>query len=618
MATASKGIRAGRAFVELFADDSKLVRGLKAAEKKVMAFGQSLQRIGKSMMALSAAVVAPLVASAKVFANVGDAVAKMARRTGFSAESLSELGYAAELSGTNVETLEIAIRRMQRTITDAQAGLTTAQRGLARFGLTAEQLAGLSPEDQFRRIADGLAAIADPTERASAAMEVLGRSGTALIPMLARGSAGLEAMQQQARKLGLTISKQDAEAAEELTDALSAMWRSLKQGVFIVGSALAPELKRAAEWMTAVAVKSAQWLRTNKELIVNLFKTAVAVGAAGAAMLALGKAITTVLGLTAKLGGIKLLGLAAVGTGIAYIAKQTDAGGKAIRWLGDRFAELRGRAEETYGGIADAMAGGDIALAGRILWLSLKQEWVRGVGQLQQVWQDFMAWLSKAKITVDWGISSAKEKTVDFATRKLLEAEAWAKKLVYQTRSIKVVRGEKDMAELMAREAEEFAKIDQWLADALKGAADAHAEKLDQVNSKFIVNWDKVESDHLQKRAAVEAEAAQALKEAQQQWSESLAKAKTTRWMAEADTAAADIRDALAGVGDYLELQVERAKGFSMSAGQELWNRIVGSLGPSGDIDKKQLDVQKQIKQTVMDQTDRLERAMEGAGGFAE
>ena len=621
MATSSKGIRAGRAFVELFADDSRLVRGLKAAEAKVMAFGRSIQRIGKGMMALSAAVVAPLVASAKVFAKMGDAVAKMARRTGFSAESLSELGYAAELSGTNVEALENAIRRMQRTITDAQAGLSTAQRGLARFGLTAEQLAGLSPEEQFRRIADGLAAIADPTERASAAMEVFGRSGTALIPMLSRGSAGLDELQQQARKLGLTISKQDAEAAEKLTDAMSDMWRSLKQGVFVVGSALAPELKRAAEWMTAVAVKSADWLRVNKGLIVNLFKTAVAVGATGAAMLVLGKAITTVLGLAAALGGVKILGMTAIGTGVAYIAKQTEAGRKAIVGLADRFADLGSRVRDTYAGITDAMAGGYIALAGRILWLSLKQEWVRGVAGLQRVWEDFLSWISKAKITIDWGISSAKEKAVDWTTRKLLEAQAEAKRVAVRGN---VAVGAKAVAAQKEREAEEFAKIDQWLADALKGAADAHAEKLDRVNTKFIVSWDKVESAHLRELAEVDAEVAKAIQDAQEQWSRSIEKARASNWFASAESAGSAagrgideaIRDAMAGAAESLGLQAERAKGFSMSAGQELWGRIVESLGKGGDIEKKQLDVQQQINRSVLDQTGRLERVLENVGTF--
>ncbi len=38
--SSSHNIRAGRAFVELFADDSKLVRGLRPAERRVKAFGK--------------------------------------------------------------------------------------------------------------------------------------------------------------------------------------------------------------------------------------------------------------------------------------------------------------------------------------------------------------------------------------------------------------------------------------------------------------------------------------------------------------------------------------------------------------------------------------------------
>ena len=61
MAGSAQGIRAGRAFVELFADDTKLVRGLRAAERKLKAFGSSVQAIGKGMFALGASVVNPPV-----------------------------------------------------------------------------------------------------------------------------------------------------------------------------------------------------------------------------------------------------------------------------------------------------------------------------------------------------------------------------------------------------------------------------------------------------------------------------------------------------------------------------------------------------------------------------
>ena len=53
-------IRAGRAFVELFADDSKLVRGLKRAQAKLKAFGESVRNMGLKLAGLGSAIVAPL------------------------------------------------------------------------------------------------------------------------------------------------------------------------------------------------------------------------------------------------------------------------------------------------------------------------------------------------------------------------------------------------------------------------------------------------------------------------------------------------------------------------------------------------------------------------------
>lgn len=57
MPPSSGAIRAGRAFVELFADDSKLVRGLKSAQKKLEGYGKGVRSSGLKMMALGGAIV---------------------------------------------------------------------------------------------------------------------------------------------------------------------------------------------------------------------------------------------------------------------------------------------------------------------------------------------------------------------------------------------------------------------------------------------------------------------------------------------------------------------------------------------------------------------------------
>ncbi|MCL4193730.1 MAG: hypothetical protein KJZ87_18475, partial [Thermoguttaceae bacterium] len=238
----AQGIRAGQAFVELFADDSRLVRGLKAASAKLKAWGQGVTAVGKTMLAGGATVLGALVGTAKVFANMGSQLADMSARTGVSVEALSELGYVAEMSGGDLETLEAGLRKMQKAIVEAATGSQSAQESLSALGITIADLKNLSPDEQFMLIADRLAQIKNPTQRAAAAMEVFGKSGTKLLPMMAGGAAGLEAMRQKARDLGLVMSSEDAAAADGFGDVLDTLWKTLKVGVFTIGSALAPIL----------------------------------------------------------------------------------------------------------------------------------------------------------------------------------------------------------------------------------------------------------------------------------------------------------------------------------------------------------------------------------------
>ena len=406
----SKGIRAGRAFVELFADDKKLVRGLRAAQRKLKAFGDSVRNIGQRMMALGAAVAAPLIAATKAFAAMGDSLAKMSARTGVSVEALSELSFAAEQSGTDVGSLEKSLARMQRSIYDAGRGLSTATDALADLGLTMADVDGLSPEEQFKLLGDRIGGIEDPTRKAAIAMSLFGRSGTALLPMFNQGAAGIEALQQEARALGLTMSGEDAAAAEELTDTLNRLWRVVKMGVFNIGSALAPMLGEMVAWMTRVVVTASEWIKANKDLIVTVMKVAAAVIAGGAALVLLGVAInglgvmfgvlstvvTTVGSLFGMLGavigalvspiGIVVAALAGLG---GYMLYTTGAGGKALGWLGSKFNILKNDAMAAFDGISAALAAGDIGLAMKVLWLTLKMEFTRGVNFLEKAWLNF-------------------------------------------------------------------------------------------------------------------------------------------------------------------------------------------------------------------------------------
>lgn len=406
-------VKAGKAYVELGVHD-KLAKGLRRAQARLKAFGAGVTKIGMGMMKLGAVAMAPLLGAAKVFSTMGDRVAKMAKRTGFSVEALSELTYVASQTGTELGDLEKVVRRMQRSIYDAERGLSTAVDGFADLGLTVKDFEGLNPEQQFKLMADRIAGIEDPSRKAAIAMTLLGRSGTALLPMMAGGAAGIDKLMKTARTMGLTMSKEDAVAAELLTDKMDLLWKVVKMGAFNVGAALVPILVSAANTITDVATRISAWVKTNRGLIVSVFKIVGLVIAAGAGLAVLGTVISMVGGLLGVLAtAVSALGallgfllspiglvVAAVAGLGAYLLFATETGAKWLGWLGDSFGALKEDASKSFDGIKRAMKAGDIGLAAELLWLTLKKWWVKGTGWLLEKW-----FAAKNKMT-EWATSA--------------------------------------------------------------------------------------------------------------------------------------------------------------------------------------------------------------------
>ena len=203
-------------------------------------------------------------------------------------------------------------------------------------------------------------------------------------------------------------------AYQKMAGTLSHAFGQVKQAGFValsvVGEALAEPLAKAAAAIKRYAALVTDLIARNKSLVVAIAKVIAVVGAVGAALVVIGvagSALATVFGgiaaiVTGAAAAIGVLGsvlaaiLSPIGLVIAgvaalggYILYATGAAGKAIAWLREKFAALAAFAGEAWQGIADALAAGDIALAARILWLTLKVAWEKGVAWLLGIWLRF-------------------------------------------------------------------------------------------------------------------------------------------------------------------------------------------------------------------------------------
>lgn len=367
----TQAIRAGKTFVEVYLDKTKFLKGLNDAKASMTKFANDIKQIGKISLAAGLGLNAIGQLAAKRFATVGDTLAKMGKRTGMSAEALSEFKHAVDLSGASIEAFETSIRRMQRTIYDAEAGTKTAKDALAQLGLSLEQVKGLKPEEQFELIADALSKVADPTTRAAIAMVIFGRSGTALLPMLEQGKAGIKAMREEAKKLGFTMSAEAAARAEILTDSFYRLKKVTDQVIINIGSALQPIINRTIDIMTRIGAAIGIWLDKNHDIIQSIYSFTPVLIAFGLALIA----ITNPLG---------IITAGVIAFGIKFGVTMDTIKGVAVT-TGQALYQLTKYFTDTFKVMTEALTAGDYISAAKALWVSLQIVWIDGVEKVKQI-----------------------------------------------------------------------------------------------------------------------------------------------------------------------------------------------------------------------------------------
>ena len=251
--------------------DDKATAKMKTLRGSMKSVGTAMAKAGAVMAAAAAAVTIAFGKMMKDWAAAGDEIAKMAKRTGFGVETLSELRHVAEKSGSSIESLEKGVKRMSSTIEDAKDGLETYTRSFDKLGISVQDLEGLSPEEQFWTIANALADVEDATTKAALAQDFFGRAGTDMLPMLAEGTEGIEEMRQEARDLGLVFDDVAAESAEEFTDAMTDMDGAIGGVKKVIVEDLAPAVTDIINEQVIPAIgKFKDWWEANEELRQSL------------------------------------------------------------------------------------------------------------------------------------------------------------------------------------------------------------------------------------------------------------------------------------------------------------------------------------------------------------
>jgi len=152
-----------------------------------------------------------------------DAIAKFNIATGVSVEFLSAMGFSAERSGASMQSFQVGLRGLLRRMQDVKDGSLEGIRVFNQLGISATNTDGSlrKSETVFLEVADAISKMSNETEAAALAQEIFGRQGVTLIPLLKEGKKGIQELEKEARRLGITFDEKAAREAEAADDAIT-------------------------------------------------------------------------------------------------------------------------------------------------------------------------------------------------------------------------------------------------------------------------------------------------------------------------------------------------------------------------------------------------------------
>lgn len=193
---------------------------------------------GAGILAVTAVAVSASLALfnlSKAAAEFGGEIFDAHEKTGLSTESLSAMKFAADQSGTSLDAITGATAKFAKTLGEAARGSGSAQEKLARLGVTSTDT-----DTAFKQALRTIAAAPAGYRQMALAQDAFGKSGAELLPFIKSFEGDLDGLIKKASELGLTLSKEDAAAADEFGDQLDTLSAQLGAAGRAIGFAFMP------------------------------------------------------------------------------------------------------------------------------------------------------------------------------------------------------------------------------------------------------------------------------------------------------------------------------------------------------------------------------------------
>lgn len=227
--------------VAVEANTVKLETGIKGIQGTLDTAGSVASKFG-SILA-GAFSVAAVTSAIKSYADFTGKLTDLSAKTGIGVEALQRLRFAAEQNGGSLEMVTTAVSKLGANLA---GGNKSALGALDALGLSFTQIRDMQPDQAFTTIADAITKIHDPMAQSKLAMDLFGKAGATLLPMM---KGNLSETADAANRLGIVLSSEAVAAGDKFGDTMGALSLVGQSVIHQVLEPMIPVLTVVAQWI---------------------------------------------------------------------------------------------------------------------------------------------------------------------------------------------------------------------------------------------------------------------------------------------------------------------------------------------------------------------------------
>lgn len=241
-------------------DSSKYTSGIDKAEKEGSKFSKSMNKaISIAKKLAGAAVLGKTAKALKSLADqasaAGDKIDKQSQALGISRKAYQEWDYILSQNGASIDSLGTSMKTLNSAI-------LSGKDSIGKLGLSFEDLNKMNMEDQFAAVVKAFQEMPEGAEKSALAVELFGRNGMSLMPLLNSTAGSVEELKKQFSDLGLEMSDKQIDAAVHYGDAMDTLNRTFDAIKIAVGTELLPVMQN---WADKAAQFAGKLLKAYKE-----------------------------------------------------------------------------------------------------------------------------------------------------------------------------------------------------------------------------------------------------------------------------------------------------------------------------------------------------------------